>query len=124
MWSAAFRERRCIIPVAAFYEWSGPKGQKRTHLFTRPEGAWFWIARIWEDCREFGPCFSMITTAANSLVSSIHDRMPAILEDGETRDYLEGRKNTFDPAPETLKVADTANPLIKAKAPPAQGELF
>ena len=124
MWSTAFRERRCLIPVAAFYEWSGPKGQKRTHLFTRPDGAWFWIAGIWETSRELEPCFSMITTAANSFVASIHDRMPAALEDNEAREYLVGIKNTFAPAPGGLRVEDAANPLLKPKEPPAQGELF
>lgn len=124
MWSAAFRERRCLVPVAGFYEWSGPKGQKRTHLFTRPDGERFWIAGIWESSKEFGPCFSMITTAANSFVSSIHDRMPAVLEDGEARDYLDGIKNTFAPAPECLRVDDAPNPLLKKKETPVQGELF
>ncbi len=124
MWSAAFQERRCLIPLAAFYEWSGPKGNKRTHLFTRPDRAWFWIAGIWEESRELGLCFSMITTAANSFVASIHDRMPAVLDDGEARDYLEGRKNTFAPVPESLRVENAVNPLLKPKEPPLQGELF
>jgi len=124
MWSTAFRERRCLIPVIGFYEWSGPKGQKRTHLFTRPDGAWFWIAGIWEISQEWGPCYSMITTEANSFVASIHDRMPAVLEESEAREYLAGRKNTFAPAPESLRVADAVNPLLKRKEPPVQGELF
>ena len=28
MWGESFRKRRCLIPVAAFYEWSGPPGHK------------------------------------------------------------------------------------------------
>lgn len=124
MWSTAFRDRRCLIPVAAYYEWSGPKGQKRTHLFTRPDRAWFWIAGIWETSQELGPCFSMITTAANTFVASIHDRMPAVLEDGEARTYLAGGKNSFAPAPESLRVDDAVNPLLKRKEPPVQGDLF
>lgn len=124
MWATAFRERRCLIPVASFYEWSGPKGQKRTHLFTRPGGEWFWIAGIWETSAEFGPCYSMITTAANSFVASVHDRMPAVLEDGEAQAYLAGGRNTFAPAPESLRVEDAVNPLVKRKEPPVQGELF
>ena len=39
MWSDAFQHRRCLIPAAAFYEWSGPDRHKRTHRFTRPGGA-------------------------------------------------------------------------------------
>ena len=33
MWNKAWEERRCVIPVAAFYEWSGSKGAKQTHAF-------------------------------------------------------------------------------------------
>lgn len=38
MWRTAFSERRCLIPVSGFYEWSGAKGHKRTHLFTPTDG--------------------------------------------------------------------------------------
>lgn len=110
--------------MAGFYEWSGPRGQKRTHLFTRPDGAWFWIAGIWETSSELGPCYSMITTAAKTFVVSIHDRMPAVLEESEAQAYLNGRKNSFAPAPGSLTVADAVNPLVKRKELPIQGELF
>jgi hypothetical protein len=50
--------------------------------------------------------------------------MPAVLEDGEAREYLEGRENTFAPLPGSLRVEDAVNPLVKRKEPPAPGELF
>ena len=121
MWSESFRQRRCLIPVAAFYEWSGPPGHKRTHRFTRPDGGWLWMAGLWEEAAGLGPCFSMITTKANALVAPIHDRMPAVLQDAQLPDYLAGKIKTFAPADDLLQVADAANPLTKK---PAQGELF
>lgn len=124
MWAKAFRERRCVIPASAFYEWSGAKGRRRTHRFTRTDGDWFWIAGIWEVSHEFGPCFSMITTGANSLMAPIHDRMPAILEEGEVEGYLAGEMSRFTPSSESLNVADAPNPLVKPKGTSVQGELF
>ncbi len=124
MWAKAFRERRCVIPANAFYEWSGPKGKKRTHRFTRVDEEWFWIAGIWEESRDHGLCFSMITTGANELMAPIHDRMPAVLEEGEIAGYLAGKMNTFTPSPESLRVDDSPNPLIKPKGTSVQGELF
>jgi len=124
MWSKAFRERRCIIPASAFYEWSGPKGRKQTHRFTRPDGDWFWIAGIWEKSRDLGLCFSMITTGANSLMAPIHDRMPAFLEEEEIAGYFAGEIDTFTPSPDSLKVEDSPNPLLKPKGDIMQGELF
>ena len=115
---------RCIIPASAFYEWSGPKGKKQTHRFTRMNGEWFWIAGIWEESRDLGLCFSMITTGANSLMASIHDRMPAFLEEEEIAGSFAGEVNSFSPSPESLKVEDSPNPLIKPKGDIVQGELF
>ena len=108
MWGEAFRDRRCLVPVAAFYEWSGPKGNKRTHRFTRPDGGWLWMAGIWEENASHGPCFSMITTAANALVAPIHERMPAVLGDSELADYLAGEVTAFAPKADTLEVAATS----------------
>jgi len=121
LWNEPFRHCRCLIPVAAFYEWSGPTGHKRTHRFTRPDGGWLWVAGVWEENLEFGPCFSMITTEANTLVAPIHDRMPAVLDDSELPGFLAGGIKSFAPAIGTLQVADAANPLTKN---PCQGELF
>ena len=50
--------------------------------------------------------------------------MPAVLDESEARAYLAGSKNSFAPAPESLRVADAVNPLVKRKEPPVQGELF
>ncbi len=124
MWSTPFRERRCVIPVSAFYEWSGPKGRKQTHCFTRTDQGWFWIAGLWELSPEFGPCFSMITTRANSVMAPIHNRMPAILQEDQITPYFAGEIETFAPLPENIQVEESANPLVKPKEPPAQMELF
>jgi len=121
LWSEAFRNRRCLIPATAFYEWSGPKGRKRTHRFTHPAGCWLWIAGIWEDHNERGRCFSMLTTAANAIVRQVHERMPVVLADDEFAPYMAGGMTTFAPEPTLLQMEDAPNPLKKR---PEQGELF
>lgn len=125
MWAEAFRERRCLIPASAFYEWSGPKGRKRTHRFTRTDGSPFLIAGIWEESPGWGPCFSMVTTEANLVMAPIHSRMPVYLEDEEVEDYLRGLLREFSPSHMSLLVSDAPNPLAKTEPPDAiQGELF
>lgn len=122
MWRGAMEGRRCLIPVAAYYEWSGPKGSKRTHRFTRPDEGWLWIAGIWEENMELGNCFSMITTMANAVARDIHGRMPAVLGAGEIGKFLDGEMWEFDPGLDGLVVNDAPNPLSKGRA--VQGELF
>lgn len=124
MWRESFSDRRCLIPLVAFYEWSGSKGRKRTHRFTKPDGGLLWVAGIWEESAELGRCYSMLTTRANSLVSPIHNRMPSLLTGDEQARYMDGRMNEFTPLPETLVVNDAPNPLLKNPPTHSQDELF
>lgn len=93
MWSAAWQDgRRCVIPVATFYEWSGPAGSKQTHAFLRTEGTdepdWLWMAGLWEDDPEHGRRYTMITTDARGQIAAIHDRMPVILVTDDVEGFL------------------------------------
>lgn len=124
MWRESFHERRCLIPVAHFYEWSGPKGRKRTHRFEHPGGEWLWMAGMWEESAEYGRCYTMLTTAANGLMEPIHDRMPAVLVGDERVAYLAGGMREFHPGKGCLRVEDAVNPLVKSPPTHEQGELF
>ena len=80
----AYRLRRCTLPVDGFYEWKAIKGQKakQPYAIAMKDGAPFGIAGIWENWREpaSGEGAQDICgyhNRANSLVASIHDRMPA-----------------------------------------------
>ncbi len=80
----AFRSRRCLIPVNAFYEWSGPAGHKlkwRIALDGEPlyalAGLWEW----WKDpaSGQAVETYTILTTEANADLAPIHDRMPVIV---------------------------------------------
>ena len=80
---------RCLIPADGFYEWEGVKGgSKQPWRFTVDGGTPFAFAGLcatWQppdDAPLLRSC-TVITTEPNSLVSPIHDRMPAILADEE-----------------------------------------
>lgn len=124
MWKEAFQKRPCLVPIESYYEWSGPKGKKRTHRFRGRAEAWLFAAGIWEDSREWGRCFSMLTTEANSLVAPIHHRMPALLEQTEQERYLKRDLDDFSPGADLLIVEDSINPLIKNPPTHIQDELF
>lgn len=124
LWKEAIENRRCLIPILSFYEWSGPKGNKQTHLFQSPNHNYLWIAGLWEESSEFGPCFSMLTTEANSLVSPIHHRMPAIMTENDQKTFLLKGLEFFKPAPELLTTKKTVNPLLKTTPTHIQNELF
>ncbi len=103
----AFRRRRCLIVADGFYEWKkAEKGKKQPFYFQLESGDPFAFAGLWErwksvDGSLFETC-TIITTEANSLMASVHDRMPVIL--GE-----EGRDRWLDP---TL-VSDDLQSLLR-----------
>jgi putative SOS response-associated peptidase YedK len=123
MWREAFAERRCVIPLSCWYEYSGPTGRKQAHEFTARDGGLLWAAGIWEENAVLGRCYSMIMTDSNGFVSAIHDRMPALLRDGETEIYLSGGPGGISPAAVELAVRVVASPL-KRKPAEIQGDLF
>lgn len=87
----ALARRRCLIPADGFYEWD--RTTRQPFHFRRRDGGLFAFAGLWEewespDGSPLRTC-TVLTTAANSLVGRIHERMPVILPaDGEA-DWLD-----------------------------------
>jgi putative SOS response-associated peptidase YedK len=126
MWAAAYRERRCIIPVSVFYEWGpGVGGRKQAHEFSDPEDDYLWIAGLWEPGGELGPCYTMVTTEASPVMAAIHSRMPAVLHPDEVREFLDGcGRWDFQPYDGALVVTPCQSPLRNTGGGDAQQELF
>ncbi len=80
---AACRERRCLIPASAFYEWTRDEDGKRLPWYIHPTGGdLLAFAGVWQDWDRDGEALrtcAIVTTAANRTMSQIHHRMPVIL---------------------------------------------
>ncbi|MSQ47632.1 MAG: SOS response-associated peptidase [Deltaproteobacteria bacterium] len=79
----ALQKRRCLIVADGFYEWR-QEGKKKTPIFIRlASRAPFAFAGLWETWRppddEAIHSCTIITTTPNTLMASIHNRMPVIL---------------------------------------------
>ena len=97
---SAFRSRRCVIPADGYFEWKTTPGEVRQpYYFTRSDGAPLAFAGLWESwhsaaedpdgAHEIVTC-AIVTTDASADVTSIHNRMPAILEmDGAMERWLD-----------------------------------
>jgi putative SOS response-associated peptidase YedK len=84
----AYKRRRAIIPADGFYEWGAPAGgRKQPYYFRMKDGRVFGFAGLWdrwqdEEGKVVESC-AIITTEANALLRSVHDRMPVILHPEE-----------------------------------------
>ena len=85
MWKKAFTERRCLVAMNGFYEWSGKKGSKKPHYISSTQRTFLVAAGVYSHLspQEGINSYAIITTSANSLMEDIHDRMPAFLEPEE-----------------------------------------
>lgn len=79
----ALERRRCLVPADGFYEWMKEGRLKIPVRFILKSRETFAFAGLWESWKKPDGTdllsFTIITTAANALIKSIHERMPVIL---------------------------------------------
>lgn len=105
----AMRHRRCLVPANGFYEWTGKAGARQPHLIRRPDSGLMAFAGLWEswlgaDGSEIDT-MAVLTVAANSTLSSLHERMPAILQPADFDAWLDTRGFSAEMAAEMLRPA-------------------
>jgi putative SOS response-associated peptidase YedK len=79
----AFERFRCLIIADGFYEWESAAVKQAFHI-TRSDAQPFAFAGLWsiwhgENEGDVIRSCAIITTAANTALASLHDRMPVIL---------------------------------------------
>jgi putative SOS response-associated peptidase YedK len=90
----AFERYRCLIVADGFYEWQRlPAGPKQPFHITRDDGGPFAFAGLWSiwhspDGSKLRTC-TILTTAANSAIAALHDRMPVILDPEHEASWLD-----------------------------------
>lgn len=81
---AAFRRRRCLIPVDGFYEWQKQGSRKQPYFINMEDDAPFAFAGLWEYWEGADgsalETSTILTTEPNALMATLHNRMPVILE--------------------------------------------
>ena len=84
-----FERRRCLIPADGFFEWREEDSRKIPYRAVLKKESVFAFAGLWEQIAlpdgTFQHSFAILTTEANSLLYTVHDRMPVILT-GEKED--------------------------------------
>ncbi len=94
--SESFQRRRCLIPADGFYEWQRSGEIAQPFYFQMQDEAPFAFAGIWDEWQgeetAIASC-AIITTTANELLASIHDRMPVILRPGSHEGWLNDEFN-------------------------------
>ena len=91
---AAFRRRRCLVPMKGFYEWKKTASGKLPHFIYLKNADIFAAAGLYEywpgrDGAEPVESYTIITTEANDMMAKLHDRMPVILAEKDHAVWLD-----------------------------------
>lgn len=112
------RYHRCLIPASGFIEWlRQPDGSRQPSYIQRKDGELLAMAGIWDTWKGSDQVIAsgtILTTAANSLVATLHDRMPVLLSSSEYDQWLD--RDITDP--QQLKGIYTPYPADPLQATP------
>lgn len=111
----AWRRRRCLVPVVAFYEWKRVGNRREPWAFGPAAGdePFLWLGGLHETWKapdgSERASFAIVTTAANGTVAPVHDRMPVTLAAGDRPRWLGIEASAGDEPP-----ADLLGPAVES----------
>ncbi len=120
----ALKSRRCLVPADGFYEWKKSGTNKQPYFIHMADQRPFVFAGLWDRWTKSLPAVescTIITTAANALLSDIHDRMPVILPEAAAMRWLDRHVEDTDfltsllvPYPADAMVAYPVSTLVNS----------
>lgn len=130
----SFQNRRCLIPADGFYEWKQHKIPMRFVFKNREPFCFAGIWDIWNKPEGPIPCFAILTTEANAVVSDVHNRMPLTVAPNNYDAWLDVQSNAYESVLkdsfgdwECYRVNDLVNKVANESAmciEPATNEVF
>jgi putative SOS response-associated peptidase YedK len=108
-------ERRCLVVADGWYEWlrqERPRGARSPFRYTVDGGDVFAFAALWDERRVGGAVIAsatILTTNANGVCASVHDRMPCVLGSAEAEAAW------LSPHVDAAAACDLLQPLVDAR---------
>ncbi|MCB0665771.1 MAG: SOS response-associated peptidase [Saprospiraceae bacterium] len=89
----AVAKRRCLVPMDGYYEWKKEAGKKTPYRIVTTDQDIFSVAGLWENWKspdgQLIRSFTVLTQDPSESIAHIHDRMPAILDKEQERQWLD-----------------------------------
>ena len=117
MWDRAVRSQRCLVPANGFYFWSAITGGKAafyTEVKGQPIAALAGIYSSWTNSEgvETG-MVSIVTVPANDDAIDLTDRLPAIVQPGQEKAWLDPTSNEVSPLYDAMRMATGGSLVLR-----------
>lgn len=91
----AWKASRCAIPAIGYYEWSGPKNDRRPNYITvETNTPLMFFAGLHSKLNDGTRTCTILTREPAQQISHIHNRMPVILAQDELASWIKGESKT------------------------------
>lgn len=117
------KTKRCLVPASGFFEWKHEGARKHPFYLHLPDQPLFAFAGLYDEWHDPAgsvlATYTIITTGPNTLVATIHNRMPVILSQDHEEEWLAGGqpgagllKEMFLPYPAKKMAMHPVSPLV------------
>ena len=92
MFHAAFRRYRILVPTSGYYEWKAQGRTKQPYFIRLAKSAPFAFGGLlehWKGAAGIVVTYTILTTTANELMATVHDRMPVIIRPADYSTWLD-----------------------------------
>ena len=90
MFRDGMRQRRCLLPMSAYFEWANTlEGRVKYRIAPAEDAGLICLAGLYR-FEQDAPVCTVLTTAARREIAMIHPRMPVILTEAEGEAWLNG----------------------------------
>jgi putative SOS response-associated peptidase YedK len=122
----ALRRKRCLVPVDGFYEWQRIGARRQPYSIGRADGRPLVLAGLWSGWRDPSVdrvvrTFTIITSAPNTQMAGLHDRMPVVVPDAAWDLWLDPEladpaelQGLFEPSDDVLLRIDPVRDLVNS----------
>lgn len=86
----SLRDRRCLIPASAYFEWDHRSRPLTKYRFSLPDAPVLYLAGLYRfEAETPWPAFTVLTREAAPEIACFHDRMPVIVPPDMTATWLD-----------------------------------
>jgi len=125
MFATLLKTKRCLVPASGFFEWKHEGARKLPFYIQVNDQPLFAFAGLYDEWHDPAgtdlATYTIITTEPNTLMATVHNRMPVIVSQDHEEEWLSGEqldtghlKDMLIPYPAEKMAMHPVSPLVNS----------